>query len=266
MTYDEYIRNPMGTGNFVVSARDMYRQMYTEKWNRIKLRENGVIVYRMYTDDIDYYIHIKIPSEVVPKFYYDVIIRFYPPKGKGHIQSERTLNNYEVQFYSNDPSFVFTFAHAFNKNKLFIKDLESKMSKLSLTTKADSRNPKDQVGYVKSLYFAYIEMRNLGLFQKRRWDGVSKPYNKSIWTNTVTHADDKVKHRQEKGLALQRKERREKLKQQNIEKNRSFHTSGVPNFNKNFTPDFNKAAKTIDFGVNNIKKATGLNKRKKGKK
>ena len=176
------------------------------------------------------------------------------------------MNNYEVQFYSNDPSFVFTFVHAFNKNKLFIKDLESKMSKIALASRADSRNPKDQIGYVKSLYFAYLEMRNLGLFQKVRWDGVSKPYNKSIWTNTVTHADEKVRDRQEKGLAIQRKERREKLKQQNIERNRSFHTNKEgPNFNINLMPDFDKAKKTIEFGINNIKKATGISKRKKGK-
>lgn len=209
MTYDEYIQNPMGKKNAVMANREMYRLMYSNKWNAIKLRENGLIKYDFYYGKDEYYVHFKIPSEVVPKFYYDTIIRFYIPSGKGALKMERTLSNYQVQFYSNDPSFVYTFAHAFKENDLFIKDLEPKMSRLALRTKAEEKNPRNQVGYVKSLYFAYLEMRSLNLFSKNRWENIAKPYSKNVWKNTVTHADDKVASRKEEGEKYARKKKRD---------------------------------------------------------
>lgn len=227
MTFDQYIQNPMGIKNAVFSGRDLYRKMYTEKWQNIKLRENGVIIYNLYNSDNDFIVHFKIPSEVVPKFYYDTIIRFYPPDKTGQdVKMLRTLNDYEVQFYSNDPSFVYTFAHAFEKNNLLFRDLDSKMSKLALREPAKERNPQNQVGYVKSIYFAYLEMRSLNLFQKIRWDGISKAYSKNVWKNTVIHADDKIKDRQEKGEAIRKKEKRIKIankNSKNIQPNNSFN-------------------------------------------
>ena len=246
MTYDEYIQNPMGKKNAVMSNREMYRLMYTNKWNAIKLRENGFIKYELYSGKNEYFVHMKIPSEVVPKFYYDTIIRFYIPDGKASLGMERTISNYSVQFYSNDPSFVFTFAHAFKKNDLLIKDLEPKMSKLAIREKAEEKNPRDQVGYVKSLYFAYLEMRSLNLFAKTRWEGIAKPYAKTVWKNTVTHADDKVADRQEQGAALAKKKKREASQNIGIKKavKKAIDDGKIINFNKtkiiDFTPKSNK--------------------------
>ena len=149
MTYDQYIQNPMGRKNSVFSGREMYRDRYTQKWDAIRLRENGDIAFQLSKTKTDYFVYIKIPSEVVPKFYYDVVIRFYPPKDRAAVQMERTLSNYNVQFFSNDPSFVFTFAHAFKKNNMIITDLNQRMSKLALRQVAKERNSQDQVGYAK---------------------------------------------------------------------------------------------------------------------
>ena len=214
MTFEEYIQNPMGAKSAVLTNRRMYQQMYEQKWDAIRVRENGTIIYKLYkAKDEDYYIHFKIPSEVVPKFYYDVIIRFYLSNGKSSNKGESTLINYDSQFYSNDPSFVYTFAHAFKENGLLIKDLESKMSKLALKQKAEERNPHDDIGYVKALYFAYLEMKRDRLFNKVVWSNKSVPYNKSVWNNTVTHADDKVKDRQEQGEALRKKNKAKSTKE-----------------------------------------------------
>ena len=211
MTFDEYIQNPMGKKNAVYSFREMYRATYTAKWNAIKLRENGYIRYTIYTSDGNYYVHFKIPSEVVSKFYYDTIIKLSPQNATQAM--ERTLSNYNVQFWSNDPSFVFTFAHAFATRDLLIRDLDSKMSKLAIKMDAVEKNPSNQVGYVKSIYFAYLEMKSLNLFSKNRWTGVAKSYKKSVWKDTVTHADDKISDRQEKGAAYQKdKKKRETRK------------------------------------------------------
>ena len=69
MTFDEYIKNPMGKQNAVFSQRQMYMDIYSRKFDAILAREAGKINYRMYKDnDARYLLHIKIPSEVVEKF------------------------------------------------------------------------------------------------------------------------------------------------------------------------------------------------------
>lgn len=241
MTFQDYIKNPMGTKNAVFSGRDIFRQRYEEKWKALKLRENGIVTYRLYISKTDYIAHFMIPSEEIPKFYYDVVIRFFPPKGKS-VDVETTLDNYEVQFFTNDPAFVFTFAHAFKKNNLLFSDLNNKMSKLALKNSAVQRNPYEQVGYVKTIFFAYLEMRQLGMFNKRRWDGLAHVYNKgSAWT-TVMRADDKIQERQKAKEAIARGKRNEKTKSYNQARkmqndmNKKFQSPNIKDFGHMVNP------------------------------
>ena len=112
MTFDEYIKNPMGKDNSVFSKRGMYKDLYTGKFDAILAREAGNIDFMLYkSDDSKYTIHIKIPSEVVEKFYYDVVIEFSTKEKFDFVRP--TLSNYDVKFFSNDPAFVFTFAYSY---------------------------------------------------------------------------------------------------------------------------------------------------------
>jgi hypothetical protein len=211
-TFDEYINNPMGGKSAVFTQREMYRNMYTQKLDAILLREAGKIDYYLYKDKDTYIAHVKVPSEVVPKFYYDTVIEFSPTGVNSGLS--RTLNNeYSVRFYSNDPAFVFTFAHAFIKNDLFFKDLEPKMSKLAVKNTATERNPQNQIGYVKSLYFAYLWMKRAGLFNKLKFDAEAKRYSKRAILSTIEHADKKINDRQEKEAEIHKKNRIEKSKE-----------------------------------------------------
>ena len=263
MTLEEYIKNPMGSS--VMTNRQVYYNMYSEKWNMIRLRENGLIIYTLYQNKEEYFIHLKIPSEVVPKFYYDTILRFYLPKSKSAEAKSKMLSNYDVQFYSNDPSFAYTFAHAFNKNNLFIKDLESKMIEKCLKEKASEKNPKDEVGYVKSLYFAYLEIKERGLLVKSRWEGIARPYNKNIWIATVGHAYDIIELRKKKGEEIAAQERKEKRKSEqksgtstddSSKSHRDpFKSPNQPNFGQFKKTDYNKLAKpksTTKHGIGHI--------------
>ena len=45
MTFDDYIQNPMGRENAVISNRNMYRDLYKAKLDKILVRENGKIEY-----------------------------------------------------------------------------------------------------------------------------------------------------------------------------------------------------------------------------
>lgn len=194
MTYDQYIQNPMGVANAVISNRNMYRELYMGKLDKILVREMGKIDYTLYKSGKKYYVYIKIPSEVIEKFYYDVVIEFSEPKDKSLIDS--SLKNYNVKFYSNDPSFVYTFAHAFIKNKMFIDELKDVMSKEAIQKVAVEKNPSNQVGYVKSLYFAYLYLKRENVFNKNKFL-VAKEINWKRLMKEITPADLKIVHRQD---------------------------------------------------------------------
>ena len=215
MNFDKYIDNPSG-GAAVITNRSMYKKMYTEKFDKILLREEGKIDYDIYKDDDTYYIHIKVPSEVIEKFYYDVIIQLsttVPQK-----KASANLRAYMVRFFSNDPAFVYTFAHAFSKNDLFISDLKQKMSRQALRDVAKVRNPKDEIFYVKSLYFAYLTMERYDLFNRKVLDKNAKKYKARDLINNIMQAEEKVRLRQEAQEKLE-KENKKKKEQEAREKN-----------------------------------------------
>lgn len=208
LTLTGYIENPMGKKNAVFSNRDMYRDLYTKKFDMVLLRENGNINYKLYTKGSNYYIHLKIPSEVVPRFAYDVVIEFYTDDEA--TSASRSLMNYSVRFYSNDPSFVFTYCKAFVDNDLFIKQLEPKMSRKAITDIAAERNPKEIVGYVKSLYFAYLWIKNKSLLNKTVFDSYATKLVWSDFLKLIEHADDKIAARQQAGALIDKEKRKQK--------------------------------------------------------
>ena len=220
MTFDEYINNPMGEKNAVMSNRTMYRNLYKSKLDKVLVREAGKIDYKLYKGSSKYYCYIKIPSEVVKDVYYDVIIEFRKPKDKSKIL-DTTLKEYEVRFYSNDPSFMFTFCHAFVKHDMFIKAYADKMSKKAIKEKANEKNPQDIVGYVKSFYFAYLIMQSKGLFNKIRY---VEAYSESNIKKDIMDADSKLEQRQEAAKAKASKKRastnrlQDEIKHSSIEK------------------------------------------------
>lgn len=210
MSYDQYIANPMGIKNAVFSNREIYRNLYTEKLDKILLREVGKIKYTLYRDGDDFLIHLKIPSEPIEKFYYDVVIQFYTKDST--IKMSRSLKDYYVKFYSNDPSFVYTFAHAMLKNDMFIRDLVPRMSKQAVKKAATEKNPKNEIGYVKSIYFAYLIMRNYSLFEKVNYETYGEKYNRKRLLENITHADEKIEARQKAQEELNKKKKLEKKK------------------------------------------------------
>ena len=227
ITFSQYINNPLGEKNSVVTNRGMYQKMYRDKLDKILLREGGKVKYTLYVNKDKYYVHFKIPSEVIDKFYYDTIIEFYttdPIKAKS-----ANLKDYYVRFYSNDPAFVYTFAHAFIKNELFITDLLPKMTKESIKTVAKEKNPKNLVGYVKSLFFAYLLIGDYGLFSKTMYERTGERYSKTKLLKTVDHAKDKIKDRQDAEEKLRKEKKREAGKRFEGENNtnRSVQTRGV---------------------------------------
>lgn len=200
MTLEQYIKNPMGKNNAVMSGplRETIKKQYDVKFHNVLLRENGKIDFRLYKDkDANaFYIHVKVPSETCENFYYDVVLKFYSDETLK--ENGRNLQKYYVQFYSNDPAFVYTYAHTFLVNDLFIKELASKMSKEAISNRAVEKNPQDISSYSKILYFAITFMNERGLSNLLTWAG-AEPFNLKKLLSEIEHADSKIASRQEEG-------------------------------------------------------------------
>lgn len=168
MTLEEYIRNPMGKGNAVYSQRFVYEELYTKKFNLLVAREAGIWKTQcIISNEKEYYLYIQIPSESVEHFFWDTVIGF--KTGDGELEKSPTLAGYDIQFFSNDPAFMFNFAQAFDKNKMLIQKLKKNIPKTAFKLESKVRNPQGVVGYVKTLYFAYLYIKLRGLLSKPVW-------------------------------------------------------------------------------------------------
>ena len=200
----------MGKNNAVLNAasRELMRKTYTKKFDNIMLRERGNIKADFFHDKKNniYWAYIQIPSEVVRKFYYDVVIKFIP--GKDTNGAGNDLFDYDVQFYSNDPAFVFTYAYVFNKRNMFIKELSKKMSKTALRTPAHQKNPDNNVGYVKSLYFAYLFLQSRSFNKRHKFEASTTSWSmiQSVFDG-IMNADQKVEERQTEGSKVSSKKK-----------------------------------------------------------
>ena len=209
MTFEDYIMNPAGKGSAVMTApqREMARARYKLKFDNILLREKGKIDYRLFKDskNNEYWVYCKIPSELCKDFYYDTIIKFHADE---KVKSGgRDLFKYYARFYSNDPSFVYTYAYVFAHNKLFINELASKMSREALKQKPNEKNPREDIGYVKSIYFVYLLMQNRDLNKVSIFEKQCDPLDMNFILNNVMEADQKIAEREEAGRGVSQRKK-----------------------------------------------------------
>lgn len=208
MTFEEYINNPLETrmGGY---TREIYRKNYTDKLNAVLVRENNKVDYYLYKNSKDgsYYMYMKIPSETVKGFTYDVVVRFKRPEKDPHkVDTEKDLKHYDVEFFSNDPAFVFNLEYTFKSKNMFVKDLTKRGSKEALTTKPKVTNPNNTIFYCKTIYWAYLLGEHRGLFVKSKY---TEKYDAKRLFDMVMDSQEKITERQEKGESERKKKNRE---------------------------------------------------------
>lgn len=162
MTLDEYGKSPAGKGN--VTGSQYLAEAYKTKFEKVMLRYNGRIDHNFYTDGKSYFILLRVPSEVVSKFTYEVVFKFSPTKMTDSHSS--TLKNYKVQFFSNDPAFTFTYAYVYNAHGILVDELLDKVPDEVLKTKPKERNPYGVINFAKILYFGFLYIRQHGFLEK----------------------------------------------------------------------------------------------------
>ena len=122
------------------------------------MKKKKIEIAGVYKIGNSYFLHLLIPSESERTNTYDVVIEFYDDKNE--LKYEPTINKYPVRFFSNCPSFVFTYAYAYNTNNLLIKPLSDKFNDLVLSQKPKIKNPSQITNIDKSLFFALLFLLN----------------------------------------------------------------------------------------------------------
>ena len=221
ITLDQYILNPMGRRNAVMNAvaREAIASDYLKRYARVMMREHSIMKHTLYKDERHnrYIAHIKVPSETVSKFYYDIVLEF--TANEDVKAGGEDLFKYNCRFFSNDPAFVYTYAHVFKEDEIFYTDLRSKMSKVALKKAPTETNPSNTVGYVKTIYFAYLFMRSRDLNNRSKFTAQAIPMNLKRLVSEVEDVDDKITARQEEGAKLQKEKTKEKRNEDKLVKN-----------------------------------------------
>ena len=184
LTLAEYIKNPTGGRSHMVGQRDAAQAVYSDKFNKMMLRSAAQVKFQLYKNGEERYtMVIHMPSESIDKLLYDVVLDFYT---KDDIRmKERHLKNYKVRFFSNDPNFTFTYSYVFQREGLIVPELVSKLSPESKKEPPKSTNPTQSVGYVKSIYFAYLFYQLRGFENKLSWTGAPKFNKNEIQSNVM---------------------------------------------------------------------------------
>lgn len=256
MNLDQYILNPLGKKSAVLNAtmREFMRTVYSKKFDNVLLKENGKIRYNLFHNPKDntYWAYIKVPSEVIKNFYYDVLFKFSVPE---HNQSESDLFKYDFKCFSNDPAFVFKFAYVFIQNKLFIEELSSKMSDEAKKEQPTETNPSEEVGYVKSLYFAYLLLQQRGLNKLSRFKSEASPLQPEFLNANIEPADSKVAARIEADKHISHSKKKNVLTQDEYKRVKRM-VGGQLDPNTNLKIATTKKVSPSKVHISNIKKTT----------
>jgi hypothetical protein len=157
-TIQSFINDPFGTkGAAATEKRKKLLAQITGKYQHV-LKENGSFKYNVYKVQDSVFIIVRVPSETVSGVTYDVAVEFLEVNAKS-----TNLLGKNIRIFSNNSAFAFTYAYVFNKQELLIPYFKSKLPEMSLTHAPTSRNPDEIVNYEKSIMFAMMFIRQLGL-------------------------------------------------------------------------------------------------------
>lgn len=150
MKIEEYIKNPAGKGA-IIPGRNLLLSNYDYRF-QVLSKEKSISL-NIYIDKEVVYYHMLIPTESENRNnIYDVVLKFKPVDQSSLI--DKTYRQYDIEFFSNCPSFTYTYAYVAKLNGYLLSELEGKYDEKIISIPPTSRNPGLIFGYEKSIYFA----------------------------------------------------------------------------------------------------------------
>lgn len=225
-TMKGFLDNPMGKGTSILPNRDLIVNDFKRR-HKIMIDKGKKFVVNVYHNEVtdNYFFHILVPSETDRNNTYDVVLQLSPPEKTTGIIKPPTISNFNVRFFSNSPSFVFTYAHVMYSNNMLVKFLAKKYNKLVLRKEPVVTNPRGVVLYEKSITFAIITLLNEPNYMSRAYlKSIKKPHAENL-IFTKIRTDEKILEEIEKERIRLGQIKREKDRQ--IEKDMSEKTREV---------------------------------------
>jgi hypothetical protein len=185
-TLKEYLENPMGKGSTAIPNKQLIKDDLTRRYKTLKKKKK--FRYTVYKDKDEYYFHIIVPSESERDNTYDVVLYF--TMGEEDFKYDNFLKRYYVKFFSNCPSFIYSFAYVFNEYGFLIENLANKYTDLVLGNMPIIRNPGEIVSYEKSLMFACLFVdEGFTLKNKMYLNQIAKPFNIKEFNDSIRNTD-----------------------------------------------------------------------------
>lgn len=236
MKIDEFIKNA-GNRGAIIPGKEV---LLTNLDYRMQLLEkNKNITLNIYPDrDIVYY-HFLIPSENIERnIEYDVVIKFKPDDKNA--KYDGSYRQYNIEFFSNCPSFTYGYAYVANLNGYLIKELANRYESAILKYPPVSRNPGLVFSYEKSIYFACKYLLNdKHLMSKSYVDSYGKKLTPEV-LKSIRHMNIIEEEYKRADKVRKEEERRKKLKLNKKDVNK--------------TNDYVKKINNTNASVNHIKK------------
>lgn len=188
----DFIENPMGKGSNAIPSRQLIKNDLMSRFESKILGDRSKKVdFTVYKRNGEYYFHFIIPSEGPSRRNtYDVVLHFTLDDSTQSFKGDKNLNRYLVKFFSNNPSFVFTYAYSFNLYGLFISELGNKYADEVLENMPVTRNPAEVISYEKSTFFAcaYL-LKHPELMVKSTLDTMAKRFSEGDFKRSIRTLD-----------------------------------------------------------------------------
>lgn len=200
-TLKKYLNNPDGSSNAVGIGLQPIKNQYNDELKKIE-RNMSIKWYTNAKRDT-LCAHIILPSQSNEFVQYDIVFEFQ--LGENREYGEYLLD-YPVRIFSNSPSFVYSYAYMFYKDKRLVPWLLGKYPPATLQNPPVNKNPNKQIKFERSLYLAAAYIQNkrdylpLAVNTARILPSITKVKD---YVNTMDQLD--VKRKQESYLKSQEK-------------------------------------------------------------
>lgn len=206
-TLRDYMNNPAGKGSTVIPNRQLVIDDFRRRYEKIKEHHKfDVTIYKVRND---YLFHVLVPSEDKDKdIKYDVVLQF--TMADEDFSNDINIHRYYVKFFSNSPSFVYTYAYTYNKNGILINELVNKYTDEVIDNPPGTRNPQQIISFEKTIYFACLHLMSSPSYTNKLYlNSHARSLNFNLLVKNVRTADGilmEYKKAQRKKVEKEKKE------------------------------------------------------------
>lgn len=251
MKIKEFLNNPVGKGA-IVPGKDIiltnldYRLEVLLRYKKININ--------VYTQEENVYYHLEIPTESRERENtYDIIIKFKPTSQANIL--DKSYKQYDIEFFSNCPSFTYTYAYVAKLNGYLIPEFENKYEEIVLKYPPVSRNPGLTFGYEKSIYFA---CKYLLEDKQRLLKSYAKTHGKPLTKNTMKE----IKHMNVVEEEIRREKSKKKENKYLDKKTKKVAEKAIREYNKKQSKSNVNTIKKTSSTKNKVNKIQPMKKKK----